>query len=198
MLLSPAGTSNKWRFDHDCPQTNTPALVYIPAGTYRITSSIKLLMNTILIGDPLHMPVLKADANLGTNAIIYAYDSRADSATTQFYKGIRNIIFDTTAVSTGTEANALNWPVSQACSLFNVNFRMPNNSGHIGIIMAGVTGSGEVQGGSGTIMGDLVRSLALLYLRHLTLLALTLAELHRRRNRDSAVESTILTQEYNF
>ncbi|KAI9857964.1 MAG: hypothetical protein M1813_007933 [Trichoglossum hirsutum] len=150
-----AGTSNKWRFDHDCPQTNTPALVYIPAGTYRITSSIKLLMNTILIGDPLHMPVLKADANLGTNAIIYAYDSRADSATTQFYKGIRNIIFDTTAVSTGTEANALNWPVSQACSLFNVNFRMPNNSGHIGIIMAGVTGSGEVQGGSGTIMGDL-------------------------------------------
>jgi len=48
--------------------------------------------------------------------------------------------------------HCLNWAVSQATNLINVNFNMAPNSQHIGIIMDG----GSSGGGSGTFMGDLV------------------------------------------
>lgn len=124
-------------------------MVYVPAGTYRISSSIQMLVQTMLVGDPLNKPTLKADANLGTKPIIEGFDqSRGLQSTTNFWIGIRNIKLDTTAINVNTGAVALNWPVSQACQLTNVDFIMPNFSQHIGITMRG--------GGSGTIMQDLV------------------------------------------
>lgn len=108
-----------------------------------------MLVNTMLVGDPLNMPTLKADSGLGTNPIIQGFDqSRSLQSTTNFYIGIRNIELDTTAISVDTGAIALNWPVSQACQLTNVVFNMPNYSQHIGVTMNG--------GGSGTILSDLV------------------------------------------
>ena len=157
-----AGTSSAWRYSIGT-QSQTPALVYIPGGVYLVGSSLNLPTNTILVGDPLHMPTLKAASSLGTNAIIYAFDTstvRNIQPTTQFYTGIRNLILDTTNVSPTTTANALNWPVSQAGSMFNVKFNMPNFSNHIGIQMHGVVRQADgsykdLGGGSGTIISDL-------------------------------------------
>lgn len=124
-------------------------MIYVPAGTYKISASIQMLVQTMLVGDPLNMPTLKADASLGNRPIIEGFDqSRGLQSTTNFWIGIRNIKLDTTAVNANTAAVALNWPVSQACQLTNVDFIMPNFSQHIGLTMRG--------GGSGTIMQDLV------------------------------------------
>ena len=157
-----AGTSSAWRYSIGT-QSQTPALIYIPGGVYVISNSLTMPTNTILVGDPLHMPTLKATSSLGTNAIIYAFDTsttRNIQPTTQFYTGIRNLILDTTNISPSTTGNALNWPVSQAGSMFNIKINMPNNSNHIGIQMAGYTkqpdGSyANAGGGSGTILSDL-------------------------------------------
>ena len=157
-----AGTSSAWRYSIGA-QSQTPALVYIPGGVYIISQSLTLPTNTILVGDPLNMPTLKAASSLGTNAIIYAFDTspiRYVQPTTQFYTGIRNLILDTTSVPPGTTGNALNWPVSQAGSMFNVKLNMPNNSQHIGIQMEGYVKQSDgsykdLGGGSGTILSDL-------------------------------------------
>jgi glucan 1,3-beta-glucosidase len=126
-----------------------PAYVYVPAGTYLIASSIQMLVNTMLVGDPLNVPTLKAASSLGTNPIIQGFDqSRNLQSTTNFYIGLRNLVLDTTGIDTSTEAIALNWPVSQACTLSNVQFNMPDYSSHVGVDMNG--------GGSGTVISDLV------------------------------------------
>ena len=114
-----------------------------------------MLVATMMIGDPLNKPVLKADPNLGTRPIIDGFDSsRFLGSTTNFYIGIKNIKLDTTAIGVNTAAVALNWPVSQATQLYNVDFSMPNFSQHVGITMDG----GSSGGGSGTILSDLVLS----------------------------------------
>lgn len=142
-----------WSRSSNYQQTTAPALIYVPAGTYKISKSVKMLVGTMMIGDPLNKPVLKADANLGTNPIIDGFDSsRFLVSTTNFFIGIKNIKLDTTSINTNTPAVALNWPVSQATQLYNVDFNMPNFSKHVGITMDG----GSSGGGSGTILSDLV------------------------------------------
>lgn len=112
-----------------------------------------MLVNTFLVGDPLNMPRFVADSSLGTNPIIYGYDPNqgSGSATKNFYMSVRNIILDTTSVLASTNAVALNWAVSQGCSLYNVQFVMPDFSNHIGVTMQSDSG-----GGSGTIISDCV------------------------------------------
>jgi len=122
-----------------------------------------MIVNTFLVGDPLNPPTFVADASLGTNPVIYAYDNTQGdgSATKNFYMAVRNINIDTRAVSTGTRAVGLNWAVSQGCSLYNVQFIMPNYSSHIGVTMESDSG-----GGSGTIISDCVRYFHLFPLHH--------------------------------
>ena len=112
-----------------------------------------MLVNTWLVGDPLNMPTFVADSSLGTDPIIYGYDPNqgSGSATKNFYMAVRNIILDTRSISTSTNAVALNWAVSQGCSLYNVQFVMPDFSNHIGVTMQSDSG-----GGSGTIISDCV------------------------------------------
>ncbi|KAG0133222.1 pectate lyase superfamily protein-domain-containing protein [Tuber indicum] len=141
-----------WSRSSNFQQTAAPALIYVPSGTYKISNSIRMLVGTMMIGDPLNKPVLKADANLGSNPIINGFDSsRFLVSTTNFFIGIKNIKLDTTAIGVNTPALALNWPVSQATQLYNVDFSMPNFSQHVGITMDG----GSTGGGSGTILSDL-------------------------------------------
>ncbi len=40
--------------------TGQPAVVYVPAGTYILKSPIQLYVGTVLMGNPLSPPVLKA------------------------------------------------------------------------------------------------------------------------------------------
>ncbi|KAL2196400.1 pectate lyase superfamily protein-domain-containing protein [Corynascus similis CBS 632.67] len=63
-----------------------------------------------------------------------------------FYMAVRNLRIDTTKMPSNIAASAIDWSVSQGCSLTNVHIRMPPSSGHIGITMN--------EGGSGTIISD--------------------------------------------
>jgi glucan 1,3-beta-glucosidase len=115
-----------------------------------------MLVNTFLVGDPLNMPTFIADSGLGTNPVIQGFDSTKQS-TTNFYTAIRNLHIRTINIDTGTKAVALNWAVSQGCSLFNVIFDMPNYSSHIGISMMAYDSKGNDEGGgSGTLISDCV------------------------------------------
>ncbi|KXX74005.1 Glucan 1,3-beta-glucosidase [Madurella mycetomatis] len=128
--------------------TTLPAYVYVPPGTYLIKRSIQMLVNTFLVGDPLSPPTLVADPELETNPVINGYDDHQGegSSTKNFYMAVRNLNIDTTRIASDVRARAIDWSVSQACSLTDVHVTMPLSSGHVGITMD--------QGGSGKIIAD--------------------------------------------
>lgn len=87
---------------------------------------------------------------MGTDAIVYVYDADFGlQPTTQFFQGLRNLVFDTTRAPANQSANAINLPGSQATSVLNCHFKMTVGSQHLGIQMYGPNGAG----GSGLIIG---------------------------------------------
>ncbi|CAM0139143.1 unnamed protein product [Umbelopsis sp. WA50703] len=126
--------------------TGAPAVVYFPSGTYAMGSAIQSFVDTVIMGNPISRPTLKALSNFSNSTIIYGKDPGFD-ATINFYQGIKNLIIDSTAVSHNTTITLLDWSVSQATQLTNVLFNMPHNSLH--------TGVSTPEGGSGTYLGDL-------------------------------------------
>lgn len=121
--------------------TITPAVVYFPAGTYLISSSIVPYYFTMLIGDAGSPPTLKATANFAGFGLIdgnpyYTSDLNWVSVN-NFYRQIRNLVIDTTNVAPGTACTGIHWPTSQATSLQNVKFNMPTASGvvHVGLFI---------------------------------------------------------------
>ncbi|KAL1794586.1 hypothetical protein ACET3X_006402 [Alternaria dauci] len=147
-----------------CPggTTGKPALVYVPPGTYAIYSTIQLFVNTQIIGDGIDMPTLKAAPSALNGTVVVDGFDKGTQSTTNFYIGLRNVNIDTTAADHAKTIFALNWAVSQATNLINVNFIMPPGSNHIGIEMNGGTGGG----GSGLFMGDLTFSGGLIGLQY--------------------------------
>lgn len=131
--------------------TGQPALIYVPPGTYSISSSIQMFIDTQIIGDAITPPTIKASAIARNNTVIIDGYDFGQPSTTNFYIGVRNIIIDTTAVSSDYTIYGLNWAVSQATNLMNVDFVMPVDSQHIGLEMDGDSSGG----GSGLYFGDL-------------------------------------------
>lgn len=131
--------------------TGQPALIYVPQGTYVISSSIQLFIDTQIIGDPLARPTIKASSVARNNTVVIDGYDFGQPSTTNFYIGVRNIIIDTTDVSKDYTIYGLNWAVSQATNLMNVDFVMPVDSQHIGLEMDGDSSGG----GSGLYFGDL-------------------------------------------
>jgi glucan 1,3-beta-glucosidase len=129
-----AGASNgPARTANQMGTTGQPAVVYLPSGTYLLTGSLQLYVGTLLVGDPVNPPVLKAVAGFPNDHVIYAKDPN-QGGTVNFYIGIKNIIIDTTAVSPSQSIALLDWTVSQATQLANVVFNMPDYStGHVGV-----------------------------------------------------------------
>ncbi|OBT38861.1 hypothetical protein VE00_10871 [Pseudogymnoascus sp. WSF 3629] len=129
-----AGASNgPNRASSSMGTTGQPAVIYIPSGTYLLTGSLQLYVGTVLVGDPINPPVLKAAANFPSDHIIYGKDPNHDG-TINFYIGLKNVIIDSTAVSPSQNIALLDWTVSQATQLANVVFNMPNYStGHVGV-----------------------------------------------------------------
>ena len=107
-----------------------------------------MLVNTFLIGDALNPPTLIADPALQENPVINGYDSHQGegSSSKNFYIAVRNFKIDTTRIPIGVAGRAIDWSVSQACSLTNVHVNMPPSSAHVGLTMN--------EGGSGTIIAD--------------------------------------------
>lgn len=116
--------------------TTRPAEVFVPGGTYRISRTIDLRLNTILVGDPNDRPVFKASSGFSGGSLINGYDFATDgsSGTTNFLVTIKNVIIDTTNIDRDKGIVALNWGVAQGCQLTNMKIEMPTNSGaHVGI-----------------------------------------------------------------
>lgn len=133
--------------------TGAPALVYIPAGTYIVSHTLQLFIQTSVVGDPLHMPVIKPTNAVGANYVINANDA-STATTNNFYISLRNVRIDTTAVDPQVRVQALNWAVSQATSLTNIEIIMPDGDcQHEGIVMYG-HGTNDFSG-SNTMFGDL-------------------------------------------
>jgi glucan 1,3-beta-glucosidase len=126
--------------------TGAPAVIYFPSGTYVISNSIPMYVDTILMGNPISRPTLLASSGFTNTTLVKGFDPAFD-APTNFYMGVKNLVFDSTHVSGETEFLLLDWGVSQATQLTNTLFRMPGGSAH--------TGVSTVEGGSGTFMGNL-------------------------------------------
>ena len=126
--------------------TGAPAVVYFPTGRYLISSTLPMYVDTVLMGNPISRPTLVASPTFQNDTMVMGFDPAFD-APTNFYMGVKNLIFDSHQVDPNIDFLLLDWGVSQATQLTNTRFRMPRGSMHTGI--------STVQGGSGTYMGDL-------------------------------------------
>ncbi|KAE8148799.1 pectate lyase superfamily protein-domain-containing protein [Aspergillus avenaceus] len=128
-----AGSSNgPSRKSSSMGTTGQPAVIYLPGGTYLLKSSLQSYIGTVIVGDPTDPPVLKAASGFPLSHMIYAKDPNHEG-TNNFYVGIKNIVLDSTNVDSGKTIALLDWTVSQATQLTNVQFRMPRGSKHIGL-----------------------------------------------------------------
>jgi glucan 1,3-beta-glucosidase len=132
----------------------TPAVVYFPAGTYVVSQPIIDYYFTQIIGNPNCMPVIKASASFTGAWVIDGdqYQSTGNlgyGATNIFWRQIRNLVIDMTAVSPNTLLRGVHWPTGQATSLQNLVFKMSAVPGtqHEGLF---------IESGSGGFITDLV------------------------------------------
>ncbi|KAF7178365.1 hypothetical protein CNMCM7691_007055 [Aspergillus felis] len=114
--------------------TTTPAIVYFPAGTYIISSSIIDYYFTQIIGNPNSLPVIKATPGFTGLGLIDGDQYQSDgnqgwTSTNVFFRQIRNLILDLTAIPAGTAATGIHWPTGQATSIQNVQILMSSGSG---------------------------------------------------------------------
>ena len=119
--------------------TTTPAVIYFPAGTYLISSSIMDYYYTQLIGDATNPPTLKATEGFSGFGLIdgdhYYTPNLNWGSTNVFYRQVRNFIFDLTSIAPGSAATGIHWPTAQATSLQNIVFQMSAAPGtqHVGL-----------------------------------------------------------------
>lgn len=114
-----AGNSFAGRTTNSLGTTGQPAVVYLPAGTYVLTAPIQLFVGTVIMGDPINPPTIKASAGFSGTFMIYGKDPNQGS-TTNFYIGIKNIIIDSTNVAASQTLTLLDWSIAQATQLSNV------------------------------------------------------------------------------
>lgn len=113
------------------------AVVYLPAGTYLVSSNIKNIQATMITGDPTKRPTIKASANFKDTVVLNGVDPAAAGLNAFFY-GIRNLVIDTTAVPSTKTITLIQFSVSQACQLSNVVLNMPIGAlTHTGLLTSG-------------------------------------------------------------
>ncbi|KAJ2974245.1 hypothetical protein NQ176_g6160 [Zarea fungicola] len=140
----------------DCgSSTIKPAIVYFPAGSYRVRQTIPMFYNTQVIGNPNDMPVILADKNFVGLGVLSSDEYTGRNGAEEwfinqnnFFRQVRNLIIDTSNAQMDNIAG-LHWQVAQATSIFNVHFygSKERNKKHI-----------VAENGSGGFMGDLIFS----------------------------------------
>ncbi|KAJ9354921.1 pectate lyase superfamily protein-domain-containing protein [Paecilomyces variotii] len=127
--------------------TTTPAIVYFPAGTYVVSTSIIDYYFTQLIGNPNDLPVIKATSGFTGLGVIDGDQYQSDgnqgwTSTNVFYRQIRNLIIDLTDIPGTTAATGIHWPTGQATSIQNVEIRQSADAGtqHQGIFIENGSG----------------------------------------------------------
>lgn len=123
--------------------------------TYLISKSIKDLYYTQIIGDPTDRPVLKASASFSKesfgiiDANPYLWNGALSwNSTNVFFRQIRNLVIDTTAVPPDVPIVGIHWPSSQATAITNCIFQLSRVTGnqHTGLL---------IEEGSGGLLNDL-------------------------------------------
>jgi len=115
--------------------TGQPAVVYIPSGAYIVSRQINNTVGTVLMGNPMDRPIIKAGANFTGSILLFGRD-RIVAGLGGFYHEIKHLVLDTTVIPQQT-IGLLEWGVSQACQLYNVKFNMAvGAAGHVGIFTA--------------------------------------------------------------
>ncbi|KAK5101840.1 hypothetical protein LTS08_004299 [Lithohypha guttulata] len=138
--------------------TITPALVYFPSGTYRVSGNLVMYYKTQIVGDAVNPPTFKVDANYKNDIGLAVFDSNIyipDASGAQwhanqnnFFRQLRNVIIDMTEAP--TFATGIHWQVAQATHLNNVRIRM-RPKGFPGNEQQGI----YAENGSGGFMSDI-------------------------------------------
>lgn len=133
--------------------TTSPAIVFFPSGTYKISTPIQMPYYTQMIGDATHPPTILGAAGFTGMALIDAdpyTNTGANWFTNQnnFFRQVRNFVLDM-KTQMGSSGAGIHWQVAQATSLQNIVFNMGTqaDNSQIGIFM---------DNGSGGFMSDLV------------------------------------------
>ncbi|KEY63859.1 hypothetical protein S7711_10046 [Stachybotrys chartarum IBT 7711] len=132
------------RCGEECGNTFTMgAIIYFPAGTYKLCTPVIQLYYTQFIGDVNDPPTIKGCDDFQGIALFDTdpYIPGASGAQwyinqNQFFRQIRNFIFDLTDMPLSTEDDdqplvptGIHWQVAQATSLQNLVFNMPDSDG---------------------------------------------------------------------
>jgi glucan 1,3-beta-glucosidase len=114
-------------------RSTTRSVIYFPAGTYLVSSGLKANSYSVFLGDPINRPVIKASASFSGSVLLTGSVGRS-SGLADFFRTIKNLVFDTTAVSPTKSLTIVLWSLSQGSQLQNVLFNMPvGSTGHIGV-----------------------------------------------------------------
>jgi glucan 1,3-beta-glucosidase len=115
--------------------TVKPAIVYFPAGTYLVSSSIVALYNTQMIGNANDVPIIKAASSfVGLGVIssdVYTGGNGGEEEwyinQNNFLRQLRNFIIDVRGADM-TDIAGVHWQVAQATSIQNVVFYQSDSS----------------------------------------------------------------------
>ena len=98
----------------------------------------------MIIGNPNSLPVLKATPGFTGFGVIDGIQYQPGGVfgftpVNTFFRQVRNLVLDITAIPSGSEATCLHWPTAQATSLQNIVFKMSDRKGtlHRGIFIEG-------------------------------------------------------------
>ncbi|KAI1358579.1 pectin lyase fold/virulence factor [Xylaria arbuscula] len=137
-------SSNNTRCGEECGNTFTQgAIVYFPPGTYKICSPVIQLYYTQFIGDANDPPTIKGCDTFEGIALFDTDPYLPDGSGSQwyinenqFFRHIRNFIFDLNDMPLSTQENdqsfvptGIHWQAAQATTLQNLVFNMPKSRG---------------------------------------------------------------------
>ncbi|KAK3317422.1 pectin lyase fold/virulence factor [Cercophora scortea] len=151
------GGLNNTRCGKTCGNTFTQgAIVYFPPGTYKICKPVIQLYYTQFIGDAKKPPTIKGCSTFEGIAL-FDTDPYIPGGSgsqwyinqNQFFRQIRNFVFDLTDMPLSTAENdqplvptGIHWQVAQATSLQNLVFNMPKSSSTTAVGIFTENGSG--------------------------------------------------------
>ncbi|KAH7099919.1 glucan 1,3-beta-glucosidase [Auriculariales sp. MPI-PUGE-AT-0066] len=149
--------SSGGRCGQGCGQsTITPAVIYFPPGTYRISTPIINYYYSAFIGDGRNWPTIQPFANFSGIALIDADpylggDAQYYVNQNNFYRSLRNIILDLRTLPVSSGVNGIHWQVSQATLISGLRILMSQDAStnQVGMFM---------ENGSGGFMGDITVS----------------------------------------
>jgi glucan 1,3-beta-glucosidase len=132
-------------------------IVYIPAGTYMISTRIIMYYNTALWGDANNLPILKALPSFDEIGVLesnvylpYGFNWYANQ--NNMWRQVKNLVIDITDVPPNRVVSCIHWQVAQATSLQNIVFIMAQATPGDGSQQKGIF----MDNGSGGWLEDLI------------------------------------------